>query len=93
MSFTVYSALGIVGKKFGLPPMKLRLIWETGDWVPAGQDALAVDTAWDSESSGDEGDKEMGTERVSREVELVAGTRTVGTWVDGVEANVRVELR
>lgn len=93
MSFTVYSALGIVGKKFGLPPMKLRLIWETGDWVPAGQDALAADTAWDSESSGDEGDKETGTERVSREVELVAGTRTVGTWVDGVEANVRVELR
>ncbi|OCL12900.1 tubulin-specific chaperone-like protein E [Glonium stellatum] len=91
--FTVYSALGIVGKKFGLPPMKLRLVWETGDWVPAGWDALAVGTAWDSESSEEEDEKGLGVERIPREVELVAGTRTVGTWVDGVEANVRVELK
>ena len=30
-SFTIYNVLGIVGKKFRLPPMQLKLIWEDGD--------------------------------------------------------------
>lgn len=49
--------------------------------------ATILDDDWDSEDS----DAEMGMERVMREVEIVPGTRSIGTWIDGVEAVVRVE--
>ncbi|KAF2496047.1 tubulin-specific chaperone-like protein E [Lophium mytilinum] len=93
MSFSVYSALGIVGKRFGLPPMKLRLLWETGDWIVAGKDSSLEPDTWDSDSDGGDEGGSGGAEHIRREVELVAGTRVVGTWVDGAEADVRVELR
>jgi len=32
--FDVYRVKGIVGRLFGLKPMRLRLIWETGEWDP-----------------------------------------------------------
>jgi hypothetical protein len=48
-----------------------------------------VDDDWDSEDS----EVEMGMERVMREVEIVPGTRSIGTWVDGSEATVRVEIK
>lgn len=92
----MYSVLGLVGKKVGLPPMKLRLVWETGDWVGVGKAVGGGEEAWDSESSVDDwegGGEKEGGERVPREVEMVAGTRLVGTWIDGMEATVRVELK
>jgi hypothetical protein len=93
MGFSVYSAMGIVGKRFGLPPMKLRLFWETGDWILAGKDSGLEPDTWDSDSEGGDEGAHVGVEHVRREVELVAGTRIVGTWVDGAEAHVRVEMR
>ncbi|OCK78795.1 RNI-like protein [Lepidopterella palustris CBS 459.81] len=96
MGFSMYSVLGLVGKKVGLPPMKLRLVWETGDWVGVGKAVGGGEEAWDSESSVDDwegGGEKEGGERVPREVEMVAGTRLVGTWIDGMEATVRVELK
>lgn len=33
-SFDIYAVKGIVGKMYGLAPLKLRLIWETGEWDP-----------------------------------------------------------
>ncbi|KND95341.1 Tubulin-specific chaperone E [Tolypocladium ophioglossoides CBS 100239] len=49
-SFDIYAVKGIAGKLFGLSPLRLRLIWETGEWDPvAGYDER------DGESS-DEGD-------------------------------------
>ncbi|KAI4947535.1 hypothetical protein J4E91_006355 [Alternaria rosae] len=90
MSGTAYTVLGIVGKHFGVKPMKCRLVWETGDWMSVRKSATdIVDDDWDSEDS----EAEMGMERVMREVEIVPGTRSIGTWIDGTEATVRVEVK
>jgi len=72
-SFTIYNVLSIVGKKFKLPPMQLKLIWEDGDdaSVPSNEAA-----------SGNS---------VPKEEVLVPRTRNLGTWIDGMTANVRVE--
>jgi Leucine-rich repeat (LRR) protein len=96
-SFSVYSVLGIVGKHFGLPPMKLNLIYETAEWDVVDKGAnSAEDGLWDSEEeSGDEGggsSVDWGGRRVRREIEILAGTRGIGSWVDGPEADIRVEM-
>lgn len=90
MSCTAYTVLGVVGKQFGLVPMDCRLIWETGDWVSARTTMADVeDEDWDSEDS----EAETATGKVMREVEITPGTRSIGTWIDGMEATVRVELK
>ena len=96
-ALSVYAVMGVAGRHFGAPPPKLRLVWETGEWefaAPRGrgyQAESAEDGWWDS----DDEDEDMaagGGARVPREVELVAGTRSIGTWVDGELVNIRVEL-
>ena len=90
MSCTAYTVLGVVGKQFGLVPMDCRLIWETGDWMSARTTMADVeDEDWDSEDS----EAETATGKVMREVEITPGTRSIGTWIDGMEATVRVELK
>ncbi|KAJ8112900.1 hypothetical protein OPT61_g4845 [Boeremia exigua] len=90
MSCTAYTTLGIVGRQFGLMPMDFRLIWETGDWMPAKRTMADVeDEEWESEDS----DSEMAVGKVMREVEITPGTKSIGTWIDGMEATVRVELK
>lgn len=96
--FDVYRVKGIVGKLFNLPPLSLRLIWETGEWDPvAGYEE-------EGESSSDEeGDEEVVTTSkkaiketgrlMKREVEVEESTRIIGNCVDGLQATVRVELR
>lgn len=94
MSFTAYSLLGVVGKRFGIKPMNCRLVCETGDWMPAPRADDIAEEYWDSEDSDEEEAKEKtGAQSVMREVEIVPGTRAVGTWIDGMEAVVRVEMR
>ncbi|KAK4238025.1 hypothetical protein C8A03DRAFT_33982 [Achaetomium macrosporum] len=34
--FDIYAVKGIVGRMFGLSPLRLRLVWETGEWDPVG---------------------------------------------------------
>ncbi|KAF2002831.1 hypothetical protein P154DRAFT_520600 [Amniculicola lignicola CBS 123094] len=92
MSFSVYSLLGIVGKSFGIPPMKCKLIWETGDWMPVARSGEAIQD-WDYDSDDEDETGATGVERVMREDEIVPGTRLIGTWIDGMEAIVRVEIR
>ncbi|KAK7535903.1 tubulin-specific chaperone-like protein E [Phyllosticta citribraziliensis] len=87
-SFTVYSMLGVVGKRLGLPPLKLKLYCETGDIAPAEGGLLGEGGEWDSEEEENEAEKGA----VKREVEWVAGTKMVGTWVEGRETRVRVEI-
>ncbi|KAF2447974.1 tubulin-specific chaperone-like protein E [Karstenula rhodostoma CBS 690.94] len=87
---TVYTLLGLVGRAFGVPPMRVRLVWETGDWVPAAR-ADVGDAEGEESVDEEEGEAEGG--RVGREVEILAGTRGVGTWVEGMEATIRVEMR
>lgn len=90
MSSTVYTVLGVVGKHFSIKPIKCKLIWETGDWMSVRKSATdIVDDDWDSEDS----EAEVGMERVMREVEIVPGTRSIGTWVDGSVATIRVEVQ
>jgi hypothetical protein len=90
MSSTAYTVLGIVGKHFKIKPMECRLVWETGDWMSARKSMTDIaDDDWDSEDS----EAEIGMERIMREVEIVPGTRSIGTWVDGSEATVRVEVK
>lgn len=90
LSCTVYTVLGIVGKLFRAVPRDCRLVWETGDWMPARKTMAEVeDEEWDSEDS----ESEAATSKVMREVEITPGTRPIGTWIDGMEATVRVELK
>jgi hypothetical protein len=96
MSCTAYTLLGIVGKEFNIPPRKCRLIWETGDWMPAPRTEDVEDEDWASESSDEDdtgSEKEIGKEMMMREVEIVPGTRAAGNWIEGKEATVRVEVR
>jgi hypothetical protein len=99
--FDVYQVKGIVGSLFSLRPLRLRLIWETGEWDPvAGYEDEEEDSSEDEEevqrsdldSLQLEASRERGT-WMRREVELEDGTRQVGFWIDGMEAKVRVELR
>lgn len=89
MSCTAYTVLGVVGKHFGVMPMDCKLVWETGDWMPARRTMADVEDDWDSEDSQDE----TATSRVMREVEITPGTRSIGTWIDGMDATVRVEVK
>ncbi|KAJ6446106.1 tubulin-specific chaperone E [Purpureocillium lavendulum] len=36
-SFDIYAVKGIAGKVFGLPPLRVRLVWETGEWDPVAR--------------------------------------------------------
>ncbi|KAI9770510.1 MAG: hypothetical protein M1835_006543 [Candelina submexicana] len=88
--FDVYRLKGIVGKLFERSPLRLRLIWETGEWDPV---APIEHEDW---YSSDEEDKVVSADEqgnwVKREVELRDGTREVGYWVEAQEATVRIEL-
>ncbi|UKZ77632.1 hypothetical protein TrVFT333_005356 [Trichoderma virens FT-333] len=101
-SFDIYAVKGIVGKMYGLAPLKLRLIWETGEWDPVAgydeqdgdddiddEDDALVETNLDSQEAGGEDDK--AGRWVKREVELTDGPKQLGYCVDGLRARIRVE--
>lgn len=95
----VYRLKGIVAHLFAIRPGSLKLIWETEDWDPVGEE----DGGWSVSEDGSEEEsrvkrtvkeKDRGEEKWKRrEMELVDGTREVGFFVEGMEARVRVELR
>ncbi|KAK5115968.1 hypothetical protein LTR62_000424 [Meristemomyces frigidus] len=95
-SFSVYEVMGSVGRKLNIMPLKLRLLYETGE-----QDPLALGRGYEGPEwwcSDSETDDELGLqgrkdEWALREVELIPGTRTLGTYVEGREASIRVEMR
>jgi hypothetical protein len=92
-SLDIYRVKGIVGRRFGIQPLKVRLIWETGEWDPVGgyeDEGNAYADKHDHDSEAFSG--QQGGRLVRREVELEDGTRQVGNWVDGSEATVRVEI-
>lgn len=91
-SFETYTVLGMIGKRLGIVPLKLRLVWETGEQDPVGRDGgYTGPEEWDSSDEEGTSTTQEG-ELVAREVELVAGTRAVGTYIEGREARVRIEL-
>ncbi|KAH7114492.1 hypothetical protein B0J11DRAFT_541114 [Dendryphion nanum] len=95
LSCTAYTLLGIVGKHYKVSPMKCKLVWETGDWMPAPRAAHESDEDFNTEDNEEDSDGEdkFRGDSVMREVEIVAGTRTIGTWIDGMEAIVRVDKK
>lgn len=92
-SFSVYELLGIVGKKLNIMPLRLRLVWETGERDPAGAKESGVGYEgpewWDS--SDEEVDDLKNEGWLIREVVLVPGTRMLGTYLEGPTAVIRVE--
>jgi len=88
-SLNTYALLGLVGKRLRVMPLKLRLIWETGERDPARSEGSEAPEWWDS---SDEESEAEGGEWIAREVELVPGTRPLGTYMEGREARVRVEV-
>lgn len=103
-SFDIYAVKGIAGKLFGIKPLRLGLIWETGEWDPVAgfddqegdssdeEDAEVERERNDQEPSISEGDAESRPGRwVKREVELKDGPRQLGYCVDGLDVKIRVE--
>lgn len=94
-TFDTYRVKGIVGKRFRLRPMKLRLVWETEDFDPvAGFDDADFDDE-EEEEGMDVSLKEAAKEKakfIRREVELLESTRPIGNTIDGKEARVRIEV-
>jgi len=92
-SFSVYEMLGIVGKKLNIMPLRLRLVWETGEKDPTGTRESRLGSEgpewWDS--SDDDAVNPDNEEWLMREIVLVPGTRVLGTYFEGQTATVRVE--
>lgn len=86
--FDMYRVKGFVGRLFGVKPLNVRLVWETGEMDPVAGD---MDANWDSEDDEGDDDAERKGNWAPREIELEVGTREVGFWVDVNEAKVRVE--
>ncbi|KAI5275769.1 hypothetical protein E4T47_01380 [Aureobasidium subglaciale] len=89
-SCSIYKVHGVIGRRLGVEPYKLRLILETGEKDRVDMATWNGVEEWDS----DEDDAEdVGEEWKEREEELVPGTRPLGTFVNGRKARIRVELR
>ncbi|KAF9876467.1 tubulin-specific chaperone [Colletotrichum karsti] len=103
-SSDIYAVKGVAGRLFGKEPLRLRLVWETGEWDPVA----GFDEDEDADDSSDEEDAargggeaaEAGTAQegkggrwVKREVELKDGPRQLGFCVDGLDVKIRVEDR
>jgi hypothetical protein len=90
-SFNIYAVLGMVGKRLGLRPLELRLILESNENDPVGKES-----GYDGPGWWDSGDDEAETTKdrwVKRQVELVTGTSSLGTFIEAAAAHVRVVLR
>lgn len=92
-TLNIYSILGLLGQKLGVMPLTLRLVWETGERDPMSViEGYSGPEWWDS-SDESEDDGVEDERSVLREVELVTGTRAIGTYVDSSRARIRVEVR
>jgi hypothetical protein len=89
-SCSIYKVHGLIGRRLGVEPLQLRLILETGEKDRVDMATWNGVEEWDSD---EEDAEEVGEEWKEREEELVAGTRPLGTFVDGMKARIRVELK
>ena len=94
-SLSIYSLLGLIGKRLNILPSSFRLIWETGERGPAGSATDKMQTVqevqeWDSEDEDDDGQPEAWVERT---VELMPGTRPLGTIIEKREATISIVLK
>ena len=92
-SFSMYTVYSAIARRFGMLTTSLRLIWETGERDPPDRGMpthAATVEEWDSE---DEEEGPSATNWVDREVELVVGTRPLGTVVEKRDAVIRIEFK
>jgi hypothetical protein len=89
-SCSIYKVHGILGRRLGVEPLRLRLILETGEKDRVDMATWNGVEEWDSD---EEDAEEVGEEWKEREEELIGGTRPLGTFVDGAKARIRVELK
>lgn len=102
-SFDIYAVKSIAGKLFNISPLKLSLVWETGEWDPVA--GFYEDDGDSSDDDADENaDKDSAPSKpeeqnttqtgrwLKREVELRDGPRQLGYCVEGSDARIRVEL-
>ncbi|KAM0329982.1 hypothetical protein ACHAQA_004151 [Verticillium albo-atrum] len=107
-SFDVYAVKAIAGRMFGVPPLGVRLVWETGEWDPVGgfdeelgessdeEDGREAEMMVEMEAAkgaGEDVELRRGGRWVKREVELVDGPRQLGFCVDGLSVRIRVEVK
>ncbi|EME89478.1 uncharacterized protein MYCFIDRAFT_210106 [Pseudocercospora fijiensis CIRAD86] len=92
-SFNVYTLLGMVGRRLGISPLKLRLVLETGEKDPIGKNNGDGTLEWWDSDEDEAVVMDDGANLVAREVELVAGTRALGTYIEGREVSIRVEAQ
>lgn len=100
-SFDVYRVKGIVAKMFGISPLVLRLIWETGEWDPVARYEDGEGSSHDEEDLKEDEkvtkrDKQAIRETgrlMKREFEIEESTRVIGNCVNGLEAIIRIELK
>jgi hypothetical protein len=92
-TISIYELKSQLGRRFGLLPARFRIVWETGEWDPVGKgegedgDEFSVGS---EDGEGDDGNGEKGR-WVRREVVVLEGTSSVGFWVDGDTAVLRLE--
>lgn len=81
-SFDIYRVKSIAGKLFGLPPLQLRLVWETGEWDPVAgfdEEDAGGDSSEDEEIEAlreRQGEEEQQTTLVKE-----SGRGQAGRWV------------
>ncbi|KAL8336311.1 hypothetical protein RB601_000228 [Gaeumannomyces tritici] len=94
-SLDMYAVKGIAGRLFGLSPMGLSLVWETGEWDPvAGFDDESGEGSGAEEEVAGSGAADAGRGRlVPRQVRLIDSPRQFGYCIDGSEARIRVEKK
>lgn len=55
-SFDIYAVRGIAGRLFGLSPLRVRLVWETGEWDPVARYDERAGDGSDGDDQGDDDD-------------------------------------
>lgn len=90
--YSIYTVQGLVGRRLGIPPPQVKLIWETGEPDIVAVQEEASFEPWDSDVEDEQPMQAAQTSAKMREVELAAGTRPISTWVDGDDVLIRVEM-
>jgi hypothetical protein len=93
-TFDTYRVKGIVGRRFHLQPLSLKLIWETDEFDPvAGYEDAEIDIDDDDMDIPMTGVIKEEEEKMTRkEVELRDSTRPICNTIAGEEATVRIEV-
>lgn len=87
---SIYALYGLVGKKLDIMPVNLRLVWETDERDPIShRHEYQGPEWWDSSDDENETTHEAWT---MRSVYLIPGTRPIGTYLEGQQAIVGVQL-